>query len=1219
MTSSTPPILFAPVAARDVAGWAAAGQLYALVDGCVSPDIPAMAEQAGQGRAACLYLGRAAVNYRDQAPWLFRVDAAQAEALATRFDGQPWGVFLVSGAGFEVTRRHLRRFLKVRSPEGVGWLFRFYDPRLLPAFLRSSTPDELNAFFGPVQAFLTVDAKGAGMMAYRAPGIVRAAPRPAVGARHRISEANLAAFRRRAIGDRYAASFAGISQRAQREPQSDDVLVTNPDGGVMRLGFGASGMLDSVTSPLGRQWRLASTERGRLKGMRLPSGLTLDLDYDAAGDLASVSRSGETRFRATHDEQHRLSRVDFPDGSWSGIQYRDTGAESARDTQGRFITAQRDRIGRVERYDYAGDMLVAMVDGNGNATRFDYGTGDRPEALVQADGSRESYAFDPAGRLQQLTRSDGHALDVTQDEAGRVTRLATPDGEVSTFTYDEAGLLVAAKNGDAALAWRYDDGGRLVEERQGDQTVAYVYDEAGTLTGLTYPTGETIRYTRDADLRLSSITDWAGRRHVIDYAPEDAGWRMTAPEGLATSNFQNAIGLTTGVRVEAAGKPVFEQGFAWDGEDRLAEQRDSRLGATRFGYDAEGQLLSVERSSGAAEAYAYDGAGNRTASPAGPAQFDALNRMIGQGRERFDYDGRGNCIARTGGAGNWRYAYDGFDRLVRAEDDAGRIIRFGYDPLGRRLWKDVTQCGEQRITRYVWAGEQLIREVEQAHGEGRDWQGGAPVRARDYCYWPQTYKPLFLREAGAIHHYHCDPLGVPMRLTDPSGRVVWEAERSGFGAMAALPGGIDQPLRLPGQYHDAETGLHYNRFRYYDPSLGRYLSRDPIGVAGGLNFYAYAGNDPVNRADPTGLWWKAALAIVAAVAVAAIVVATAPISGPLLLVAAGAAAGAAGAMVNEALNQEEFCASCILMAGLKGAFVGALAAVPFVFVPAAAGVGTILGVGAVSGVVGHLADAALNGTPVTMQSLVTAAAVGAGTAGLGRFLGGGPGGRPPGSINAPAMVVQPNGTIAMGVAPAIRTPGVTAAQAMAMQSTGAAASGAAGAAAGSATGGATATGGSGGGDDDDDGKKPSSRPEWLQRLDDGNDFNRQQSQNYPHNEVMLDKPEGSPGYPRVDSYDPATGEIISRKHTQLGEVRPETARGYLDELSNRYPPGSKIADVPSQRPGSGHQNAGLAGQTLDGNQILEVPPQNSPVPQSVLDRADQLGITIRDSNGRIYR
>lgn len=993
MASAAPPILFAPVAARDVAGWAAAGQLYALVDGCVSPDIPAMAEQAGQGRAACLYLGRAAINYREQAPYLFRVDPAQAEALATRFDGQPWGVFLISSAGFDATRRHLRRFLKVRSPEGAGWLFRFYDPRLLPAFLRSSTPEELNAFFGPVQAFLTVDARGEGMIAYRAPEIVRAAPRAAVGARHRISEANVAAFRRRALGDRIAASFEGTPQKARREPQSDDVLVTNPDGGVMRLGFGASGMLDRVTSPLGRQWRVASNEKGQLKGFKLPSGLALGLDYDAAGDITHVSRGGETRFRAGYDDQHRLTRIDFPDGSFSGIRYRDTGIEATRDTRGKFIAAQRDRVGRVERYDYDGDTLVAMVDGNGNATRFDYGAGERPEALVQADGSREAYAFDPAGRLQQITRADGHVLDVVQDEAGRVTRLATPDGEVATFAYDENGLLVAARNGDATLAWAYDDGGRLIEERQGDQSVAYVYDDAGTLTGLTYPTGETIRYTRDADLRLSGITDWAGRRHAIDYAPEEAGWRLTAPEGLATSTFHNPVGLTTGVRVEAAGKPVFEQGFAWDGDDRLVEQRDTRLGATRFGYDAEGQLLAVERSNGAAEAFAYDGAGNRVSGPAGPAQFDSLNRLIGQGSERFDYDGRGNCIARSGGAQAWRYAYDGFDRLVRAEDDGGRLVRFGYDPLGRRIWKEVSQGGVQRITRYVWAGEQLIREVEQVHGEGRDWQGGGPERTRDYCYWPQTWKPLFLREGGAIHQYHCDPLGVPMRLTDAAGKVTWEAERSGFGAMAALPGGIEQPLRLPGQYHDAETGLHYNRFRYYDPALGRYLSRDPIGVAGGLNFYAYAGNDPVNRADPTGLWWKAALAIVAAVAVAAIVVATAPISGPLLIIAAGAAAGAAGMMVNEALNQEHFCLSCILLAGLKGAVVGAIAAVPFLLVPAAAGLGAFVAAGAASGFLGYAADwgydnATGNPRPWSWKDAAISTGLGAGFGAAGRLIGG---------------------------------------------------------------------------------------------------------------------------------------------------------------------------------------------------------------------------------------
>ncbi|UYY57228.1 RHS repeat-associated core domain-containing protein [Sphingomonas sp. S2-65] len=1001
MTSGPPPaILFADVAAVDVAGWAAAGQLYALVDGCVSPDIPAMAEVSAPERAACLYLGRAAINYREKAPYLFRINAAQAQALAMRFDGQPWGVFLISGAGFDGTRRHLRRFLRVRSPEGDGWLFRFYDPRLLPAFLRSSTPDELNAFMGPVQAFLTVDKGGDGVIAYRAPEIVRAAPRPAVGARHRISTANVAAFRRRAMGDRLAATFNGTPQRAHRDPKSDDLLVTNPDGGTMRLGFGGDGQLDRVISPLGRQWHLRATERGKPVGMRLPSGLELGLAYDGTDDLASVSRGGRERFRTQHDVQHRLTRVDFPDGSWAGTQYRDTGIDAARDTRGRFITAERDRVGRVERFEYDGDTLAAVVDGNGNATRFRYGAGDRPEAQVHADGSREQYVFDPAGRVQQITRTDGHVLDVAQNGAGQVTRLATPDGEVATFAYDDAGRLVAARNGDAALAWRYDAAGRLVEERQGDHLVAYLYDDAGTLTGITYPSGDTIRYTRDADMRLSSITDWAGRRHVIDYAPEDAGWRMTAPEGVSTTAWQNPVGLTTAVRVEAAGAPVFEQGFGYDDDDRLCEQRDTRVGATRYGYDAEGQLLRVERSAGADEAFGYDGAGNRIAGPAGPAQFDALNRMVEQGAERFAYDARGNLVERSGGVRAWRYAYDGFDRMVRAEDGAGLVLRFGYDPLGRRIWKEVLRGGEQRITRYVWAGEQLIRDVEQVHGgTGAEWTAGAAARTRDYGYWPQQYTPLFLRQDGAVFNYHNDPAGTPMRLTDPAGRVVWEAERAGFGGLRVLLSVIDQPLRMPGQYCDAETGLHYNRFRYYDPALGRYLTRDPIGIAGGLNLYAYVGNDPINRADPTGLWWKMAAAIAGAVVAAVAVVALAPLAAPLLIVAAGAAAGAAFFGLNEALNQETFCGSCILLAMLKGAVVGAVAAIPAAFVPLAAGVGLYALGGAASGFVGYAGELAWdnltgNPRPWSWPDAAAATGIGAVTAGAGRYLGIRYGGRP---------------------------------------------------------------------------------------------------------------------------------------------------------------------------------------------------------------------------------
>jgi uncharacterized Zn-binding protein involved in type VI secretion len=148
--------------------------------------------------------------------------------------------------------------------------------------------------------------------------------------------------------------------------------------------------------------------------------------------------------------------------------------------------------------------------------------------------------------------------------------------------------------------------------------------------------------------------------------------------------------------------------------------------------------------------------------------------------------------------------------------------------------------------------------------------------------------------------------------------------------------------------------------------------------------------------------------------------------------------------------------------------------------------------------------------------------------------------------------------------------------------------------------------------------KPKGKPDWLRRVEEGNEFNRSQAPRYPHNEVMLDRPIGAKGYPRLDSYDPVRGEIVSRKNTQLSSVQEATAKSYLDELSARYPSGSTIADVPTQQVGSGHGNAGLGGTRLTGTQILEVPPQTSPVPQSVLDHAQDLGIIIRDSNGRIY-
>ena len=236
------------------------------------------------------------------------------------------------------------------------------------------------------------------------------------------------------------------------------------------------------------------------------------------------------------------------------------------------------------------------------------------------------------------------------------------------------------------------------------------------------------------------------------------------------------------------------------------------MGGRQFVYDPEGRVLGVEASLGPLnERFAYDNRGNRLAVGTQTAEFDSMNRMVRQGSARMVYDARGNLIEQVSPEGATKYRYNGQNLLVEAILPDGRCVEYEYDAFARRISKTI---GTDK-TRYLWADNLILSE----------WKvGGVRPKRQDYMYLPGSFTPLSLKRNGVTYQYHTDPKGTPRWLTDNYGDVVWSVSLTAYGQCALIKEAIRQPLRFPGHYYDEETRLHYNRARYYSPTLGRYLS-----------------------------------------------------------------------------------------------------------------------------------------------------------------------------------------------------------------------------------------------------------------------------------------------------------------------------------------------------------------------------------------------------------
>jgi RHS repeat-associated protein len=284
-----------------------------------------------------------------------------------------------------------------------------------------------------------------------------------------------------------------------------------------------------------------------------------------------------------------------------------------------------------------------------------------------------------------------------------------------------------------------------------------------------------------------------------------------------------------------------------------------------------------------AESYTYDLAGNVTAAtwPAPPVGVQASgadiaaqgsrqyagNLIVRAGDIRYQHDRRGRIVVRqrlrdSRKPDTWRYQWDAEDHLTAVTTPDGITWRYLYDPLGRRIAKQRLDADGQvaEETRFTWDGPVLAEQVTTLAVTAPPGSQAGHVVTWDYQ--PDTFTPLtqteHLRRAPqdeVDHRFYAmitDLIGTPAELISRDGVLAGYQQRTLWGTTLWHPAGASTPLRFPGQYADPETGLHYNRHRYYDPATGRYLSPDPLGLAPAPNPYAYVSN-PTGHTDPLGL------------------------------------------------------------------------------------------------------------------------------------------------------------------------------------------------------------------------------------------------------------------------------------------------------------------------------------------------------------------------------
>ncbi len=658
---------------------------------------------------------------------------------------------------------------------------------------------------------------------------------------------------------------------------------------------------ETLTDVMGREHHTEYSGHDLPVKMRGPGGQSVRLQWQQHHKLSGIERAGTGAEGFRYDRHGNL--LAYTDGNgvvWT-MEYGPFDLPVAR-TDGEGHRWQyrydKDTLQLTEVINPQGESYLYVLDNCGRVTeerdwggvvwRYRYDADGLCTARVNGLEETILYSRDAAGRLAEIITPEGKT-QYAYDKSGRLTGIFSPDGISQRTGYDERGRVNVTTQGRRAIEYHHPDEHTVIRcilppederDRHPDESLlktTYRYNAAGELTAIILPGDETLTFSRDE----------AGRevlRHSNRGFACEQGWNAAGQPVSQRAGFFPAEATWGGL------VPSLVREYRYDSAGNVSgvTSREDYGRETRREYrlDRNGQVTAVTASGTGLgygegdESYGYDSCGYLKAQSAGrhriseeTDQYAGGHRLKQAGNTQYDYDAAGRMVSRTKHRDGYRpeterFRWDSRDQLTGYCSAQGEQWEYRHDASGRRTEK---RCDRKKIRfTYLWDGDSIaeIREYrdDKLYSVRHLVFNGFELISQQFSRVRQPHPSVAPLWVTRTNHAVSDLTGRPLMLFNSEGKTVWRpGQTSLWGLALSLPADTGYPdprgeldpeadpgLLYAGQWQDAESGLCYNRFRYYEPETGMYLVSDPLGLLGGEQTYRYVPN-PCGWVDPLGL------------------------------------------------------------------------------------------------------------------------------------------------------------------------------------------------------------------------------------------------------------------------------------------------------------------------------------------------------------------------------